>query len=150
MTHGTPSTPCRCVSDPIRTEGWSCVRHRTISLPLRTSGRSLFISAQFGTTARLGQSARERPKADLQTSRKRTLNIDAMSAAREASPPYSALLSCIYCVRQAPRITHERIATLSKCNSEFTYEDGSTYICPECAHEWSAQAAVPTETNARV
>lgn len=25
-----------------------------------------------------------------------------------------------------------------KCNSEFTYEDGSMLICPECAHEWSA------------
>jgi protein PhnA len=25
-----------------------------------------------------------------------------------------------------------------KCNSEFTYEDGSSLICPECAHEWSA------------
>ncbi|WNC89145.1 zinc ribbon domain-containing protein YjdM [Paraburkholderia sp. FT54] len=37
-----------------------------------------------------------------------------------------------------------------KCNSAFTYEDGSTYICPECAHEWSAQAAVPTETDGRV
>ena len=24
-----------------------------------------------------------------------------------------------------------------KCNSEFTYEDGSNYVCPECAHEWS-------------
>lgn len=24
-----------------------------------------------------------------------------------------------------------------KCNSEYTYEDGSLYICPECAHEWS-------------
>jgi protein PhnA len=23
-----------------------------------------------------------------------------------------------------------------KCNSEFTYEDGGLYICPECAHEW--------------
>lgn len=27
-----------------------------------------------------------------------------------------------------------------KCNSEFTYEDGSLYICPECAHEWPIQA----------
>lgn len=27
------------------------------------------------------------------------------------------------------------------CNSEYTYEDGSLYVCPECAHEWSAQAA---------
>ncbi len=23
------------------------------------------------------------------------------------------------------------------CNSEFTYEDGEMYVCPECAHEWS-------------
>jgi protein PhnA len=23
------------------------------------------------------------------------------------------------------------------CGSEFTYEDGDLYICPECAHEWS-------------
>ncbi|WP_144155300.1 zinc ribbon domain-containing protein YjdM [Paraburkholderia sp. BCC1885] len=37
-----------------------------------------------------------------------------------------------------------------KCNSEFTYEDGGVYICPECAHEWSAQATVPTETVDRV
>jgi len=22
------------------------------------------------------------------------------------------------------------------CGSEFTYEDGGIYICPECAHEW--------------
>ncbi|NOT85090.1 MAG: alkylphosphonate utilization protein [Methylococcaceae bacterium] len=22
------------------------------------------------------------------------------------------------------------------CGSEFTYEDGSLYICPDCAHEW--------------
>jgi protein PhnA len=28
-----------------------------------------------------------------------------------------------------------------KCNSEFTYEDGAVYICPECAHEWPAGAA---------
>ncbi|WP_420472614.1 zinc ribbon domain-containing protein YjdM [Noviherbaspirillum sp. ST9] len=28
-----------------------------------------------------------------------------------------------------------------KCHSEFTYEDGSQLICPECAHEWPAQAA---------
>ena len=28
-----------------------------------------------------------------------------------------------------------------KCNSEFTYEGGGLYICPECAHEWPVQAA---------
>ncbi|AEF20867.1 MULTISPECIES: zinc ribbon domain-containing protein YjdM [Pseudomonas] len=24
------------------------------------------------------------------------------------------------------------------CNSEYTYEDGTNLVCPECAHEWSA------------
>lgn len=24
-----------------------------------------------------------------------------------------------------------------KCNSEYTYQDGTLLICPECAHEWS-------------
>ena len=24
-----------------------------------------------------------------------------------------------------------------KCKSEYTYEDGNLYICPECAHEWN-------------
>jgi protein PhnA len=28
-----------------------------------------------------------------------------------------------------------------KCSSAFTYEDGTLLICPECAHEWSAQEA---------
>ena len=28
-----------------------------------------------------------------------------------------------------------------KCNSEYTYEDGNFLVCPECAHEWSANDA---------
>lgn len=28
-----------------------------------------------------------------------------------------------------------------KCNSEFTYEDGAMFVCPECAHEWSRETA---------
>ena len=27
-----------------------------------------------------------------------------------------------------------------KCNSEFTYEDGDMFICPECSHEWPKEA----------
>ena len=27
-----------------------------------------------------------------------------------------------------------------KCNSEYTYEDGSLLICPECAYEWTLNA----------
>ncbi|MBC5998215.1 alkylphosphonate utilization protein [Romboutsia ilealis] len=34
-----------------------------------------------------------------------------------------------------------------KCNSEYTYEDGSLLVCPECAHEWSATAVEVEETN---
>ncbi|WP_369900750.1 zinc ribbon domain-containing protein YjdM [Bacillus manliponensis] len=26
-----------------------------------------------------------------------------------------------------------------KCNSEYTYEDGALFVCPECAHEWSGE-----------
>ena len=29
-----------------------------------------------------------------------------------------------------------------KCQSEFTYEDGALYICPECAHEWAKAGAL--------
>ncbi len=31
-----------------------------------------------------------------------------------------------------------------QCGSSYTYEDGGQYICPECAHEWSASAATET------
>ncbi len=31
-----------------------------------------------------------------------------------------------------------------KCQSEYTYEDGDMYICPECSHEWSETAAEST------
>ncbi len=27
------------------------------------------------------------------------------------------------------------------CSSEYTYEDGDNYVCPECAHEWPKHAA---------
>mgnify|MGYP000442243949 CR=1 FL=1 len=27
-----------------------------------------------------------------------------------------------------------------QCSSPYAYEDGTLLICPECAHEWSAQA----------
>lgn len=28
-----------------------------------------------------------------------------------------------------------------KCQSTYTYEDGALLICPECGHEWPAQAS---------
>ncbi|MGG4488259.1 zinc ribbon domain-containing protein YjdM [Metabacillus idriensis] len=34
-----------------------------------------------------------------------------------------------------------------KCQSAYTYEDGTLFICPECAHEWTkdAEAENPEE-----
>lgn len=32
-----------------------------------------------------------------------------------------------------------------KCNSEYTYEDGTLLICPECAYEWSQNEEVEEE-----
>ena len=29
-----------------------------------------------------------------------------------------------------------------KCSSEYTYEDGTMFVCPECAHEWSKDAVI--------
>ncbi len=37
-----------------------------------------------------------------------------------------------------------------QCQSEYTYEDGALLICPECAHEWSPQAAAEATDTARV
>jgi protein PhnA len=37
-----------------------------------------------------------------------------------------------------------------KCNSAFTYEDGSQFICPECAHEWPREEAAAAVEVARV
>ncbi len=36
------------------------------------------------------------------------------------------------------------------CGSEFTYEDGSMYICPECAHEWSKDGAAEDSADVRI
>jgi len=31
----------------------------------------------------------------------------------------------------------EKLPNCPKCNSEYTYEDGSLLVCPECGHEWT-------------
>lgn len=37
-----------------------------------------------------------------------------------------------------------------KCQSEYTYEDGILFVCPECAHEWSEQDASPATAASKV
>jgi protein PhnA len=36
------------------------------------------------------------------------------------------------------------------CKSEYTYEDGAMYVCPECAHEWPKVAAAADADTAFV
>ena len=36
------------------------------------------------------------------------------------------------------------------CNSDFTYEDGSNYVCPECAYEWPKDAPANTDDQKQV
>ena len=37
-----------------------------------------------------------------------------------------------------------------ECGSKYTYEDGTMYICPECAHEWAKDAAIQNTDNEKV
>ncbi|QJD29703.1 zinc ribbon domain-containing protein YjdM [Methylococcus geothermalis] len=37
-----------------------------------------------------------------------------------------------------------------QCDSEFTYEDGDIYICPECGHEWPKIATSESADTGRV
>jgi len=32
-----------------------------------------------------------------------------------------------------------------QCGSEFTYDDGIQYVCPECAHEWPKEATIAAD-----
>ena len=37
-----------------------------------------------------------------------------------------------------------------QCGSEYTYEDGEMYVCPECAHEWPKNAPTVNAEEAKV
>lgn len=37
-----------------------------------------------------------------------------------------------------------------KCNSGYTYEDGSLLICPECGHEWSLESGTENAEDTKV
>ena len=37
-----------------------------------------------------------------------------------------------------------------QCQSQYTYEDGALYICPDCAHEWSKDARNESTEQERV
>lgn len=37
-----------------------------------------------------------------------------------------------------------------KCNSEYAYDDGLMFICPECSHEWSKDVASDSSDNENI
>lgn len=37
-----------------------------------------------------------------------------------------------------------------KCQSEYTYEDGTMFVCPECAYEWSTSEDTSAELETKV
>jgi protein PhnA len=43
----------------------------------------------------------------------------------------------------------ENLPNCPQCNCEYTYEMGALLVCPECAHEWSAEEEANTD-QARV
>ena len=44
----------------------------------------------------------------------------------------------------------ENLPNCPKCNSEYTYEDGSLLVCPECAYEWSPEASNEEEKQRKL
>ncbi len=43
-----------------------------------------------------------------------------------------------------------KLPNCPKCNSEYTYELGALYVCPECAHEWAISTADESEDDSKV
>lgn len=37
-----------------------------------------------------------------------------------------------------------------KCNSEYTYEDGANFVCPECGHEWNLESENEKNEDQRI
>ncbi|MFT7880747.1 MAG: zinc ribbon domain-containing protein YjdM [Sulfurimonas sp.] len=44
----------------------------------------------------------------------------------------------------------EELPNCPECGSQYTYEDGELYVCPECAHEWSKSEAAQEEEQGLV
>ena len=38
-----------------------------------------------------------------------------------------------------------KVPNCPKSKSEYTYEDGTMFVCPECAHEWSPESESESE-----
>ncbi len=45
------------------------------------------------------------------------------------------------------RIHMTTLPQCPQCSSEYSYEDGSMYVCPECAHEWAKDGGIEEGTD---
>lgn len=41
----------------------------------------------------------------------------------------------------------DNLPNCPQCQSEYTYEDGAVFVCPECAHEWTASEQQAAEES---
>lgn len=37
-----------------------------------------------------------------------------------------------------------------KCNSAYTYADGSGFVCPECGYEWTLESSIENNEDTKV
>ena len=44
----------------------------------------------------------------------------------------------------------QKLPNCPKCQSEYTYEDGSFLVCPECTHEWTLESETQTIEDKKV
>lgn len=44
----------------------------------------------------------------------------------------------------------EKLPNCPKCNSEYTYEDGTLLVCPECGHEWTLESEAETGSDEKM
>jgi protein PhnA len=44
----------------------------------------------------------------------------------------------------------ENLPKCPKCSSEYTYQEGNMFVCPECAHEWMGDAVTQESKEERV
>jgi len=42
------------------------------------------------------------------------------------------------------------IPNCPKCNSEYVYEDGALFACPDCGHEWNPKEETETASDEKV
>jgi protein PhnA len=76
-------------------------------------------------------------------------NARVIARSQNSASNRSAILSRFHVEQHEGRLM-SALPPCPQCHSEFTYEDGGAYICPECAHEWKAQADASAESTAKV